>query len=406
MALRHRIKSSLSPQLLRVAKFLYDLTKVPHYWLPYVLGAGRAFPPRQLTLELTYRCNLKCEMCPQAIDLESDDSKLLKQLKTRREMATPEILNLVDDAGSLGVKVFTLTGGEAFLRKDIFTITERIKMREMECAILTNGMLITPAGAANLVSLGMDKITISVDGPQDLHNTIRKNSQSFQRLIESVRQIQEEKRRRNRQSPYLAFSLTISARNANRISELLDVAREYGVGVNFGYLYYITEKMEVATASLLKMDEVKGEDQNIPDFLKQVDVPALEAQIQEVHRKAHDYGLQVNFTPDLKGDEIRRRFYDDSFAFAEKCFYPWYAVRVNPYGDVYPCPIQTLMGNVCKTSLAEIWNGEKYVEFRQRLKQVGIFAKCTKCCALNHRLWNYLPSGWGAIDGRPPQARL
>jgi hypothetical protein len=49
------------------------------------------------------------------------------------------------------------------------------------------------------------------------------------------------------------------------------------------------------------------------------------------------------------------------------------------------------IGNVRETLLSELWNNEIYVKFRQDLRRVGIWPKCTKCCALNNKLWDKLP---------------
>jgi hypothetical protein len=36
---------------------------IPYYWLPYNFGLGYALPPVMVSLEMTYRCNLRCQMC-------------------------------------------------------------------------------------------------------------------------------------------------------------------------------------------------------------------------------------------------------------------------------------------------------------------------------------------------------
>src|SRR3990172_527852 len=312
-------------------------------------------------------------------------------------MTTEQILHLIDEAADYGVRVFTLTGGEPFLRKDILTLIERVKQRRMECRLLTNGMLIKPATAARLVELRVDKITISVDGPERVHNVIRKHPTSFQKLIETVRLIQAEKQRQRSRLPYLAFSNTISASNTKYLSELMDVAGQHRVNLNFGYLYYVTDKMEAQTAKilgpLLDMDQVKGEDQNVPDSLKQIDPQVIREQIQDIRAKERRYGIKANFSPNLTPDEVRQRYEDDTHAYANKCFYAWYSARVNPYGDVYACgPISLSLGNVTQEPLPRIWNNDKYRTFRRALKRHQLFPKCTKCCALNSKLWSYLPA--------------
>src|SRR3989304_1714504 len=162
-------------------------------------------------------------MSPQAIAFEKEDSNLHKQFKSRKEMTTEQILRLIDDAAENGVRVFAITGGEPFLRKDMLTLIERVKQRRMDCRILTNGMLIKPHMAARLVELGVDKITISVDGPERIPNQIRKHPHSFQKLIENVTLIQSEKKRQRSNLPYLAFSNTISASTTKYLRERMAV---------------------------------------------------------------------------------------------------------------------------------------------------------------------------------------
>jgi sulfatase maturation enzyme AslB (radical SAM superfamily) len=47
-------------------------------------------------------------------------------------------------------------------------------------------------------------------------------------------------------------------------------------------------------------------------------------------------------------------------------------VKIEPNGAVFPCcrgPRELQMGNVNEQSLGEIWNGDKYREFRPALRQ-------------------------------------
>jgi radical SAM protein with 4Fe4S-binding SPASM domain len=389
------VKAHAPSPVLRRARILTSMLRAYHYWVPYnVFPDGRAWPPTLLTLDLTYICNLKCEMCPQAIDFEkAKESNLLKQYRSHKELTSEQILCLIDDAAAFGVKTFTFTGGEPFLRKDLMNYVERVKARGMACQIYTNGMLITPAIAARLVALGVERVTISVDGPEHIHNTIRKHNKSFQKLMEAVDAIQAEKKRTGRRFPSLLFANTISASNASTMSELMDVAGQHGVNVNFGYLYYVSEAMEEKTARILEVEPVKGEDQNMPDRLKHLDADLIGEQIKIVRQKEQEYGVVASFTPDLRPRDIRRRYEDDTAAPASKCYYAWHHARVNPYGELYACgPISISMGNVTEQGLAGIWNNDQFRRFRRLIRRHRLFPKCTKCCALNETAWRYLPA--------------
>lgn len=392
MGLRYKIKDRLPANLLPLAKKIYSLSKVPHYWIPYAFKQGKAWHPKSITFEITYRCNLRCAMCPQAIDYQGKKSNLRLQQRQRKELTTEEIFKLIDDASELGVSDFGLTGGEVFIRKDVFEIIDYIKAKTLNCSILTNGTLINKEGAKRIVGLGVDKVTFSLDGPEEIHNKIRRSPKAFVALMEAIEYIQEEKNIQNKSNPYLALSCTISSLNAQCLTDLIDVADKYKINVNYGYLFYSTKEMEEATAQIFSKDRVKSEDQDVPQYLKQVDPKLIEREIEKIREKAKRQGISVNFQPNLKGQEIYRRFHDDSFAYVNKCFYPWYALRVNPYGAVYPCSMNVYVGNVKDEPLKTLWNNARYVRFRRTLIRKGLFPACVKCCVLNNKLWTYLPT--------------
>ena len=64
------------------------------------------------------------------------------------------------------------------------------------------------------------------------------------------------------------------------------------------------------------------------------------------------------------------------------CEYPWTSLSVMADGSVVPCTqdydVEMVLGNVREQTLEEIWNGEKYREFR-RMHITGEFPKGYKC---------------------------
>jgi radical SAM protein with 4Fe4S-binding SPASM domain len=262
----------------------------------------------------------------------------------------------------------------------------------MESRLLTNGMLVKPDIAKRIVELGVEKVTISVDGPEKVHNTIRKNPLAFKKLIEAVKNIQAEKDKQKSRLPYLSFANTISASNAGTMSELMDVAGQYGVNVGFSYMYYVSDEMEKKTAEILQVESAKGEDYRMPEALKLIDPEVIRQQMAEVAEKERQYNIKAGFFPPLTPEEAKLRYTDDRQAYAEKCFYVWNHARINPYGDVYACgPISISMGNVAEQPLKQIWNNDEFKKFRVALRDRRLFPKCAKCCALSNTAWKYLP---------------
>jgi MoaA/NifB/PqqE/SkfB family radical SAM enzyme len=266
------------------------------------------------------------------------------------------------------------------------------KEKGLRCSVLTNGTLIKDEMPMRIVNTRLDVLQFSLDGPKDVHNKIRCSEEAFDRTTLAARLIAEEKKKQGVASPALSFCCTISAANMGSLVPLVDIAKEVGASINYGYLFYTTKEMIDQTNSVIQMGSAKGEDQDVDDALKDVNANSLREEVDHVRSYARETGVDVRFQPDLKGSQILRRFHDDQFVYVNKCFYPWYALRINPYGEVYPCSINIEMGNLREMGLAEIWNGEKYIWFRKKLKGEKLFPKCVKCCKLDNKLWRYLPT--------------
>jgi radical SAM protein with 4Fe4S-binding SPASM domain len=373
---------------------LKQLMAVPHYWIPYCFSKGKAFAPVGVDIELTFRCNLKCQICPQELyKQEKTNSGQLASLPEKsREITLSEIEVLVADLARMGVKLVTLTGGEPFLRSDILEIISYIKAKGLQCNILTNGMLIKPSHAVELVRVGVDTITFSIDGPQDIHDQIRGVNNSFSKVCHSIEAIQEQKAAQGSSKPALGINCTISSLNQDKFSQLIDTAKAYNIGlVNYAFLFFTQQEAIDKTQQLIPLKQAKPENQVLPDYLKQIDPLTLQTEIERCYAKAAEANVCSNFNPPLKQEEVKRYFFDDGYSYCTKCFLPWFSSRINPYGDVYPCSIDCKIGNIREHSFSQLWNSERYVHFRATLKDKGLFPKCLKCCSLTTKLWNYLP---------------
>jgi MoaA/NifB/PqqE/SkfB family radical SAM enzyme len=370
---------------------------VLQYWVPYTFTDGKAFAPNSITVELTFRCNLSCQMCPLDVPRVMYNRSNHEYVAERKkeEMTTPEVLALVDDVARMGVKQITLTGGESFLRTDIFEILERVKAHGLKCCVNTNGWFLGKPQARRLVEMGIDALSISVDGPNETHDFIRRRDGSFKRILDSLVNLDEAKSELGRSTPGVGITCTVSALNQLNFSEVLDWLKDYRVitSVEFEYMFYTERWAERATEQLIPLPATKKEeDQVLPFYLRDVDVDVFHAEVQRTLAKGKEYRMNVAFQPPLTSKEqIGKRFFDVTDSYVQTCFYPWKAARVNPYGDVYSCSIDVAFGNIRHKPFSEIWNGEAYRVFRRTLKQQGIFPKCTKCCALSDRLWDQLP---------------
>jgi radical SAM protein with 4Fe4S-binding SPASM domain len=85
-----------------------------------------------------------------------------------------EMLGAWSDAyGMRFAPSFNITGGEPFLHRDIFEILEEVRRRHFDVFLLSNGTLIDRKNAHLLSWLGVRGVQVSIEGPEEIHDSIR-----------------------------------------------------------------------------------------------------------------------------------------------------------------------------------------------------------------------------------------
>jgi len=137
---------------------------------------------RGIHLEITGKCNLNCAYCY--------NSKFNSSDMIANEMTTEDILRLIKEASEMGCQRFTFSGGEAFLRKDIFEIIEYCKDKRLE--FLTNGKVLNNRFIEKLSKYPQVKeIKITLDGFKE-HNKIRIGS-DYKQIEKSIKLLKKKK---------------------------------------------------------------------------------------------------------------------------------------------------------------------------------------------------------------------
>ena len=93
----------------------------------------------------------------------------------------------------------------------------------------------------------MDEITISIDGPPDVHDAIRGRKGSFQRLYEGIEKLNAARERTGRTKPRVRISTTITDLSYNHLRDAVAAVAPLRPDiVNFGHLSFITDEMATA----------------------------------------------------------------------------------------------------------------------------------------------------------------
>lgn len=109
--------------------------------------------PLWLSLELTYRCPLKCSWCNNPLDFEDYGSK---------ELSTAEWKKVLDDARRLGALQLGFTGGEPLLRDDLEELVGHADSIGFYTNLITSGIGLTEERLLALKAAGLKHIQLSV----------------------------------------------------------------------------------------------------------------------------------------------------------------------------------------------------------------------------------------------------
>jgi MoaA/NifB/PqqE/SkfB family radical SAM enzyme len=330
--------------------------------------------PHGAVYEATMRCNLHCEFC-YVLDFLNIEGEW------RQEMTLDALRKAFPDQEGFQI---SLTGGEIFMRKDILSVLALFKDKGYDCGYLTtNGTIISEERADSLASLAaagfLKHISVSVDGPGELHDRARGLKGTFERTTAGLRRLQEAARRK--QAPLrVSINTTVAHESLDALDEMVDVAGELGVdAIGLNHLMFSTPEEAQETARLIGAADTSV----IATFITPdpgLDIARVRQKVTALAEKCRKRNILFDYRPKVHAPLIEN-YYTPGAKLEGRCLYPFLHARVGFSGKVYFCPfIRVEVGDLSQSSLEEIWNGPTYVEMRRKLLEQGIFPVCRRCC--------------------------
>ncbi len=288
--------------------------------------------PLSVHLDITYRCNERCEHCY----LDHDD---------QGEMTTAEIRGLLRELAHAGVFFLTLSGGEPLMRRDCFEIIEYARSLRFNVKLKTNAVLIREKNARRLRALGVEQVQISVYSHRpEVHDGVTKLPGSLKRTLAGIGFL--------RAAGLKVTLANVLMRSNSRDSDGVQTLAA-GLGAHYTLDPTITPMMDGGTSVLRHR------------------LPASE--LGEVFRNPNLVGDVESFCapPAPVDDDVREGL---------PCSAGHTACYVSPYGDLYPCVQFPLpCGNVRRQKFLDIWqNSPQLAEVRSiRGKDLTTCSSCT-----------------------------
>ena len=292
-----------------------------------------------------------------------------------RELDLADFARHRDSLVRLGVREVVLTGGEALLHRGFEQLCGFLRDCGVHIALLTTGLLL--AKGADAVADGVDELIISIDGPEEVHDQIRRVKGAYRLIGTGI----EEVRRRRPGMPINARS-TVQKANHN-------VLRKTVAGAKSLALDSVSFLATDLTSQAFNRDLVWPIQRQNEIALSRNEVIALENEIETlITENADDIRAGYVVESPAKLRWIVRRFKEhlgDFEPVAPKCNAPWVSAVVEVDGTVRPCFFQPKLGNLNGHTLEDVINSEEARKFRSSL-DVESNAICRRCvCSLNYR---------------------
>jgi len=324
--------------------------------------------PRELQVEVTGACNLRCRMC-----LVSYRPALGK---TSGAMDLESFRALVDSLP--GLEKVTMQGlGEPLLAPDFVPMLEHLAARGISMGFNTNGTLLTRERAERLVELGVDWLHVSLDAATPaVYEDIRHRS-SFELVRTNIAGLVEVMRERGVTKPELELVFVAMRRNVAELPALVDLAAELGVPAvwvqNLSHSFSDTDPSgDYAGIRAYAAEEALWADRN----------DEAAALFAEAERRANARGVRLRL-PRLEDPDRTRAPGEPG------CGWPFDSAYVTHEGKVQPCCAvmgadRAVLGDARADGFETVWNGEAYRDFRARLLGEDPPDVCAGCSLYRH----------------------
>lgn len=235
--------------------------------------------------------------------------------------------------------------GEPYINPEFLDMVAYANKKNIYTITSTNGHFLDDENSRKTIESGLDRMIISVDGTtQDTYANYRKEGK-LETVLQGARNIVKWKKKLGSKTPHTIFQFLVVKPNEHQIPDIYRLAKEIGI------------------------DEVKLKTAQIYDYKN--GNPLIPEQGQYSRYSKQDDGTYV----------IKNKLLNH-------CWKLWHSCVITWDGKVVPCCFDKdashVLGNVREDSFQNIFQGEDYKNFRQKLHQgrdqIEICTNCTEGC--------------------------
>ncbi len=316
-----------------------------------------------LILNVHSNCNCRCVMC--------DIWKRTKSV----EMRTYDLARHRASIERLGVQRVVLTGGEPLMHTDLHAFCDFFRDLNVHLTLLTTGLLLLKR--AESVARLFDDVILSLDGPEQIHDGIRRVEGAFALIREGILAMRA-------WNPRVKISCRTTVQKANHLHLRETVAAAHLLTLdNISFL-----AADVSSAAFNR--EIGWTpDRQDEIALTSSELRALRQEIELlITENCHDIESGYVVEKPAKLRRIAERFHEhlnhEVQPKAPLCNAPWVSAVVDVDGAVRPCFFHPPIGSLKTGTLEDVLQGTSAQNFRNSL-DVENNSVCRRCvCSLNY----------------------
>lgn len=301
-----------------------------------------------LQFELSSRCNERCIHC--YIPNEKKN--------TGFDMPTAKVKSILDEFAAMGGIHVTLSGGEAFLHKDIIEIAEYCREKDLKITILSNLISLKDEQIERLKKVNLSLIQVSLYSMNpEIHDFITTVKGSFEKSKAAIEKLVAA-------DIPVQISCPIMKANRKGYDKVLDYAKSLKIKAQTDYI--MMARADLDTENLANRLSIEETEELLRDLIE------------------HDINYRENTLEQLPvSDQIK--FNLERFMKQPVCGVGYDNCCITANGDVYPCAgwQDYVLGNVYKQSLQEIWEQSERVKELRKITQAS-FPQCLECEARDY----------------------
>ena len=282
---------------------------------PYVSGY-----PYWLTIDPANFCNLRCPFCP---------TGQMRVSRTKSILTFENFKKIADELGPYLIHIDFCNWGEPFLNPELPKLINYAKQYHVDTKVDSNLNHFNEKYAEDIISSGLDKIIVSIDGATSKTYSKYRVRGDFNTVINNLKLLIRKKKELDKTNPYICWQFLVFRHNEHEIKQVKKLGQDLGV-----------DNVSITKAFIGNKDWIPLNDK-YSHYRK--------AKIKE--KITSEYFKQVQ---------------------ARTCNWPWEELVINSNGSVSVCcsveDEKDDFGNIFEHPFKEIWNNNLYKQARRFMK--------------------------------------